>query len=67
MVQLAGCEDNGCPGIWLDGNLIFAQGTAVTDPTILARTKPSPAETVVAIPKRLLGEAMAAAMTRLLD
>ncbi|MER6531136.1 hypothetical protein [Streptomyces sp. NPDC001508] len=66
MVQLAGCEDNGCPGIWIDGDQLLAQGATVTDQDILARTNPSDSESLVALPKRMLGEAMASALTRLI-
>jgi len=66
MVQLAGCEDGGCPGIWLEGDLLLAQGTAVTEIDLLARTNPAAGETLVALPKHLFGQAMAAAITRLL-
>lgn len=66
MVQLAGCEDGGCPGIWLDGDQLFAQGVTVTDPQVLARTKPAADEVLVALPKQMLAAAMTAALTKLL-
>jgi hypothetical protein len=66
MVQLAGCEDGGCPGIWVDGDRILAQGVTVTDEAILARTGPAAGESVIALPKLLLGQAMATAITKLL-
>lgn len=66
MIRLAGCEDGGCPGLWMDGDRLLAQGTQVTDPRALAMTKPSAGETVVALPRQMLGEALATAMTRLL-
>ena len=37
--QIAGCEDGGCPGLWIDGNQLYAQGNAVTDPQTLARLR----------------------------
>lgn len=66
MIRLAGCEDGGCPGIWLDGDQVLAQGTAVTDPHILNQTRPAGDETLITLPKSVLGQAMATAMTRLL-
>lgn len=66
MQQLAGCEDGGCPGLWIDGDLLFAQGQTVTDPQHLDRTNPAASETLVALPKDLLGQALATAMTRIL-
>jgi hypothetical protein len=65
MVQLAGCEDGGCPGLWVDGDRLLAQGEVVTDPHALARTNPGPGEALVALPTRMLGEALANALTQL--
>ncbi|HEY5833461.1 hypothetical protein [Streptomyces sp.] len=66
LLQLAGCEDGGCPGIWMDGDQVLTQGRAVTDPEILARTNPAAGETLVTLPKQLLGQALASVMMRAL-
>lgn len=66
MLQLAGCEDGGCPGLWIDGDQLLVQGSTVTDPQRLARTNPAAGETLVTLPKQFLGQAMATAMTNLL-
>lgn len=66
MIQLAGCEDGGCPGLWVEGDQLLAQGTVVTDPQMTSRTNPAPGEALVALPKRMLGEAFASALGRIL-
>lgn len=67
MRQIAGCEDGGCPGLWVSGDQLYAQGEPVTDPQTLAHTRPADGETLIALPTAMLSQAMATALTRLLS